>query len=434
MAMPKAKLTKLILDELAAVPTGAQDVQGTAILKSKDGKAKQPTAIEKSVSGARKWLKQAIARHERHMNGTEATSDKSQQKMMDEMKSALEELGVKQDDEEMDMKKRGEPTAIAKRSALTTPQLGHTHVLYGIDDSMAGTTSHESTFVDGAPRDHYTGHCHPWVRSEDGAITVGEAMGHTHEVGMMSAPLTKAIVDEKTQATAKSQVDALTKSTPAAEMPQVQVTKESIMDPKDQQIADLQKSLGALRKLSTLEHALWKSLEGADADAFLAKSDRSADLAEFEKSNAVEYTAEDGTIYRKSQAPMAKLHKMADDERKLRLGAELKKRAADTIGALAGNDEVHVEILKAVEGIKDEAVRGAALETLKAANNAMVTKRKAPGVGGESPTDESPVTKFNTQLAEFAKSKNMTPVKATAAFVETPEGASLYDELLAAQQ
>ena len=37
-------------------------------------------------------LEAAIARHERHMNGTEATSDASQQKMMDEMKAALAAL------------------------------------------------------------------------------------------------------------------------------------------------------------------------------------------------------------------------------------------------------------------------------------------------------------------------------------------------------
>jgi hypothetical protein len=44
-------------------------------------------------SGAEGMLKAAIARHERHMNGTEATDERSQQKMMDEMKAALAALG-----------------------------------------------------------------------------------------------------------------------------------------------------------------------------------------------------------------------------------------------------------------------------------------------------------------------------------------------------
>lgn len=41
-----------------------------------------------NVNEAKKWLDAAIARHERHMDGTEATDEKSQQKMMDEMKRA----------------------------------------------------------------------------------------------------------------------------------------------------------------------------------------------------------------------------------------------------------------------------------------------------------------------------------------------------------
>jgi len=37
-------------------------------------------------------LEQAIARHERHMNGQESTSHQSQQAMMDEMRRALAAL------------------------------------------------------------------------------------------------------------------------------------------------------------------------------------------------------------------------------------------------------------------------------------------------------------------------------------------------------
>ncbi len=44
------------------------------------------------VAGAVKWLEAAIARHQRHMDGTEATDQASQQKMMDEMKAALAAL------------------------------------------------------------------------------------------------------------------------------------------------------------------------------------------------------------------------------------------------------------------------------------------------------------------------------------------------------
>lgn len=41
---------------------------------------------------AMKWLDKAIKRHERHMDGTESTSEASQQKMMDEMMAAMDAL------------------------------------------------------------------------------------------------------------------------------------------------------------------------------------------------------------------------------------------------------------------------------------------------------------------------------------------------------
>lgn len=44
------------------------------------------------IEQAKKWLDIAIKRHERHMNGTEDTSDISQILMMDEMKNAMQAL------------------------------------------------------------------------------------------------------------------------------------------------------------------------------------------------------------------------------------------------------------------------------------------------------------------------------------------------------
>lgn len=61
----------------------------------------KPPAREDSVAGAREELQAAIERHERHMNGTEATDKESQQKMMDEMKRALAELVAPEDKEPM---------------------------------------------------------------------------------------------------------------------------------------------------------------------------------------------------------------------------------------------------------------------------------------------------------------------------------------------
>jgi len=48
--------------------------------------------MEPNVKEAIQWLQTAIARHERHMNGTEATSKASQMQMMVEMKNAMAAL------------------------------------------------------------------------------------------------------------------------------------------------------------------------------------------------------------------------------------------------------------------------------------------------------------------------------------------------------
>lgn len=45
-----------------------------------------------NIEEAKKWLGQAIKRHERHMNGSEATSQKSQMTMMEEMRTAMNHL------------------------------------------------------------------------------------------------------------------------------------------------------------------------------------------------------------------------------------------------------------------------------------------------------------------------------------------------------
>lgn len=75
-------IAELDLLEVSPVFIGANQFTATVGTKSQaDGETE-----------AVRWLKAAIARHERHMNGTEATSVASQQTMMDEMVAALHAL------------------------------------------------------------------------------------------------------------------------------------------------------------------------------------------------------------------------------------------------------------------------------------------------------------------------------------------------------
>jgi hypothetical protein len=383
MPMPRAKLTKLILTELAAVPTGAQDIQGTAILKSK---AKGPTSI-------------------------------------------------------------------AKRSALTSAQLGHTHVLYGIDDSMAGTTSYESTFVEGAPNDRYTGHCHPWVRAEDGSISIGEAMGHSHEVGVMSAPLAKAITVELQNDSRALTQAVVAKSTRSADVSQRESTPEGTMSNTPdlaKQLADVTKSnerLERIAKMSGAHKAHFDTLTGEDADTFLAKSntDRETIVSEVakrnEESNKVVYVSKSrGDVFRAKDDPrMVEMAKAMDEQFVTIEKANIRKQALEVLGGMPGSDDAHDLIVGAVlkSGAKKEEI-DAALECLKGMKATSTIGKRAPGFGGtdaEAGTEGGDaLQKLENGLIAFAKAQNITKnvwTDGLDAFKKTTEGAALkraYDE------
>lgn len=384
MAMPKAKLKKMTIIELAGVGAGAQGVQGTVILKRKEEGDKPPSSI-------------------------------------------------------------------AKKSLLTTAVAGHTHLIWGVDDSMAGSTSSEKLFdpnvvvVSG-----YTGydnygsyHSHPWVKNDDGTIVIGEVMGHTHE------PLLVAVPVEDPVEKAKAAKSGVSKSTPNQVVHTVKSQEQSTMTTEiEKQLAELTKRNTQLEKLATLtdaQRAHHASLTGAEAEGFLAKSatERAAVIADIEKANEVVYTStSDSTVYRKSDdkrlVEMAKRQDAQTAElTKARVERDteiLKTRVRAEIGHLPGSEDAKVALLKAVGGIADEKVREEVVTALKGADAFAKSASVAKGINpGASPVLEVPLEKFNAALAVFAKAKNKTLIEATPDFVETEEGQTLYDELIAAQ-
>lgn len=336
-------------------------------------------------------------------------------------------------------------SAIEKRSALTTSVLGHAHLIGYLDDAMAGTTSYESLHDPNTPRDHYTGHSHPWVRGEDGLVSIGEAMGHTHEVGALSASLAKsdnkitvsidpaAFTRALTEPAGARVLAALgaNKSTTANVVPTVKTNTEMPMpdNTADQtKIADLEKKLTATRKLSADEHAVWQSLSGGDADAFLAKStaDRATQVAEFAKGREVEYTADDGTVYTKrDDARLVKMAKTADTERRARVDAELAKRADADLGNFIGETADKVALLKSFKWL-DEAQRDAVEKMIKSADAALALAAKMQGVT-EGPANEGDaLAKFNAGVDAFAKKNDIKdPGLALEKFLGTKEGLAL---------
>jgi hypothetical protein len=94
-----AKGARRLISELKTIETspvfiGANQYTETLGVKAAQADSRMAASHVEAV----KWLRAAIARHERHMNGTEATDDASQQTMMAEMMAALHALEMSDDD------------------------------------------------------------------------------------------------------------------------------------------------------------------------------------------------------------------------------------------------------------------------------------------------------------------------------------------------
>lgn len=354
--LKKAKIVRLDVRELAGVDAGAQEAQGTVVLKHKL-----------------------------------------------EMPQKL--------------------VATSKRSALTTPVLGHTHLICGLDDHMAGTTSYESTYEDGRPRDYYSGHAHPWVRGEDGTIAVGEAMGHTHEVGTMTSAVEK---------------QAVPKSTPSKGPVIVETTKAQ--EPIPMTTPNL-----SIVVLSEAQHAHYSKLTPTEQTAFAAKSslERDAEVQKARDADPIVFTGEvtkmtvrksDGERVRElaeaneaNAVEAKKARELAESEKAKRELAELTKRANDTIGNLAGETSAHVALLHAAEGIADEKQRDAAIATLKSANDAMRAAGKAKGANpGNDPEPQDAAEEYEAGVTKFAEKNGIKDrLEANEKFLGTVEGQAL---------
>lgn len=336
--------------------------------------------------------------------------------------------------------KRAPVDKIQKSSLYTDEVEGHQHAIRVYED---GTMWVDSATMAGAEYSHSHG-----IVFEGGVLTILADSGHKHvlaegQTGIAVVPA-DAIVVVQARATHS-------KSTRSKSADEAVTTPEKSQMPteQDKTIAELTKRAERaerLAKFTDAHKAHLATLSGEDADAFVAKShaERDAVVAEVEKANEVVYTSKStGETFRKSDDPrlvaMAKRQDAQSEEIAKRDDAiekaEIAKLAKDTIGAIAGDDDTHAYIVKSIrKGGGDAATVEKALTSLRGANDAMKSRGTAPGANpGSDPAPAQPLAKFNEKLAEFAKGKGKTPVQATAEFVSTPDGAALYDELLAAQ-
>jgi hypothetical protein len=348
--------------------------------------------LAKDAAGAKKKLKAAIARHERHMDGTEATDDESQQKMMDEMKEALAELG-----EDSGMSKG----AVAKRTAAATSiEHGHQHLIHDIDEK-SGSTSWDS----GHGYEH--GHYHEWLKADDGTITVLATDGHTHtiatEIAAMSTPADLA----------KAQADISNLKADFAK-------RESV----------LKTALAVACSLPPEQVTYVSRLNESDRDAFLAKS--ATERAELAKPVYVSKSTGDA-FYASDDRRLVEMAKR-DDDREVELAkskaatetATFEKRAQAELPNLKGSLAARAYLIKAADAAPED-IRKECHESLKSADHATASVLRPVGFGaGASPIAGSALEAWEQGLEAFAKAAGKKADHVADEFNETPEGSRLY--------
>jgi len=396
----KRTMRSVDLTKLAVVKAGAHEGARVELIKAAVGTL---TPVDKTLAGAKKWLKKAIARHERHMDGTEATDDDSQKTMMDEMRTALEELG--------DEMSKGALAPIAARTpAATSVEMGHQHAIHDVDEKD-GYTSWE-TEAGG-----YHGHSHSWLRDDDGTIVILVSDGHTHtiatEISAMSTP-----------DIAKAQADIVNIKADFAK-------REGV----------LKALLFALVALPVEQAAFAKRLPPGEVEGFLAKTDAErAALATpvFKSVSTGEcfYASDDARLVTMAKAADATAVELAK-AREAGEVARFEKAATDTIPHWPGTLAERAAVVKAVMGIADEATRTVALEKLKAANVAFESITKRVGHNTPLPLGGSALEAFDKGLEAFAKAAGKSADQSADDFLSSPEGQRLYkayEEETAAQR
>ena len=301
---------------------------------------------------------------------------------------------------------------------LTSEEEGHQH---GIGVSRCdGEIAYYVSYASGP--DDEAGHSHPLARSDSGYV-LGVVAGHTHTIDQ--EPISQAVLALVTKNDAAKGEEAMTENTenqPTVEELQTQLTRTQ-----------------AVVALNTKERAHFDALPEEAQTAFLAKSadDRKAEIEAVAKAeqdaNPVVFTAADGTEFRKSDAPRAiamakRLDATEQENAALKARDEqttLEKRAEAELPHLPGDVKTRAAMLKAIDGIEDEAQREAALGALKAQNEAMSKAFQTYGHGGQSEPG-SPDDQLDKLAKAHAEKERMSYQAAYAEVLTSPEGRALY--------
>ena len=389
MALPRAKLTKIVIDELAAVDEGAQGVQGTVLLKR---------AVAPVVKTMVRVAKQAVLTDE--VDGHQHTIDLNDPACWYGTLSTSYQMS--------EGAENGHSHAWtfdnATGSVTIAADSGHTHTVTGI---VSPITIAAAAAIDATRKAEQLATATPAVVEITDAIPVV----------LVDEPSSAKIVVNVTQR----------KSPPAIDIAKLSLHPEA-MSMKPIVLTDSQ-------------FAHYSKLSGADADAFVAKShaDRESDVAKAIAADPVMYTTTNGVEIRKSAGDLAVMFAKQADESAKKIASQeteiakantaretemLKGRAMAELKNGSGSIDTKVALLKAIAAIPDEATRTAVTETVKGMHAACADKgvlkgsTDADGTGGGDP-----LTAFNVGVAKFAETNGIKDKgEALEKFLVTPEG------------
>ncbi len=329
---------------------------------------------------------------------------------------------------------------------FTSVDEGHQHSIklyYDDDDEKLCVIVGYAMGPDGEMHDHQV------MMTDTGEYMLSENAGHTHTVDqdrmrmlVMNFMLNKNSLDA--DQVAKGVKDFLTEDNIADLLKRmgdnVQKETENMNDLEKAkgEISTLTAQVATLSKVAALpsDHkAFYDRLDEDGQKDFLEKSvdDQKAQIEKASDEDPVIYTSAQGIEFRKSDDPrFVEMAKQNDAERKRNADLQKKlddqdltKRAEDELGHLAGDLDVHKEMLRSIDKIADPEMRKRALEALKSHDNGMSKAMESYGSSGQ-PNEDDPHQDLNKMAAEYAKENKVSHAVAYRSVLETPEGEKLY--------
>lgn len=301
--------------------------------------------------------------------------------------------------------------------ALTNSVDGHSHLLDV--STIAGQTSWEiSSSSD-------SGHSHPYI-IDGGNVIIGEADGHTHEV--------EVIASKNAGNGNSNNGDPMPDQTPTPDAKSVER-----IDELEKALA-FQSSLGAMTDAQKAHRATISDSAEADAFVMLAPEKREAAVEAAKSADAVVYVSKaDGTEYRASDDPRLVALAKRDDEREIELAKAkdaretevYKARAKAELAHLPGDEAVQVALLKAVDTIDDEELRGKVLEAVKANDAKVAQTGERVGASGADASGGDAEKQLEQLAKVYATEHKVSFIKAyNAVTKDGGKGQALFAETL----